>query len=96
MEHSLTSESNSNKQYRRVWAAYWLSFLAIVPVALIKVELAIIPALIVFVSGWVSLLWRCPVCSKRAGFKTFGPFVAGLPGARRCVHCSTLLVRFKS
>lgn len=96
MEHSSTSEPKSNQQYRRVWAAYWVSFLSIIPVALFKVELALIPALVAFVSGWISLLWRCPVCNKRAGFKSFGPFMAGMPGARHCVHCSALLVRFTS
>jgi hypothetical protein len=94
MEHSSDTEPDFGKQYRRVWAAFWLSFLATIAVAFIKVELALLPALVAFVCGWVSLLWRCPACGKRVGFKTFGLFMAGLPGARRCVHCSILLVRF--
>jgi hypothetical protein len=96
MERSPNPTEYAAKKYHRVWAAYWLSLIAFVAVVIAKIELAIFPALVAFIFAVVSLLWRCPVCGKRVGCKTYGPFVLGLPGARRCVHCSTVLVSFAS
>jgi len=96
MEYSYSAEPGNAKKYRLVWTAFWLSFVVFVGVAFTNVERAIVPALVTFVSAVVSLLWPCPACGKRVGIRSFGPFILGLPGARRCVHCSTLLVRFTS
>jgi len=96
MEHSSSVKPNDAKKYRLVWAAFWLSLVVFVIVAFTNVELAIAPGLVAFVCAVVSLLWPCPVCGKRVGIRSFGLFILGLPGARRCVHCSTLLVRFTS
>lgn len=80
--------------YRVWWLLYWCSIVATLSLAVGQSALAPLVFLLAFLCAVVTVFWQCPACGKRVGFKSWGPILAGLPGARRCVHCRTLLVRF--
>jgi hypothetical protein len=96
MEHSTRQPTRSTNSYRKVWFTLWIAMFLVIPLGVVfGTTTAVITFFIAFSAGVTAVFWRCPNCGRHVGIKRYGIFLLNVPGVRRCVHCSTLLVTLR-
>ena len=79
------------RRYRTIRYLFWFCLFLSVVGALAGTPLALLFALPALVLAFASIFQHCPQCQEHVGFKRFGPFLAGVPVVRHCIHCGTNL-----
>lgn len=79
------------RRYRTIRYLFWICLSLAFISAYYGTHLALLFALPALALAFASIFQRCPQCQQHVGLKRFGPFFAGVPVVRHCIHCGANL-----